>query len=57
MNITIDVDPAKQHAPLSLREKCGIRILILLFAIIFPAKYSHQIKTPELDELLGVKKD
>ncbi len=42
MNIEIDQDAIQR--PLNLRERIAIHILLLIFQMIYPAKYSHQVK-------------
>lgn len=42
MDIKIEIDPVESGRKFTRREKAGIKILILIFRIIFPAKFSHQ---------------
>lgn len=44
MNIQIDVDPEQAQRFLSARERVGLYLLGVMFLIIFPARYSHQMK-------------
>ncbi len=55
MDIKIDIDYDKADARLCLRERVGIRILLVIFRMVFPAKYDHQIDKAfaPLDKLLG----
>lgn len=54
-NITIDKDEAIR--PLTLREKTGVQLLLIIFRIIYPAKYEHEVKNAlaPLYELLEKK--
>lgn len=58
MNRQIDIDNETSFRPLSLRERAGIHILMLIFRIVFPAKYQHQLNDSlkPLIELLGSDK-
>lgn len=40
----IDIDEDKASRKLSLREKVAIRLLMVIFGMIYPAKHSHQTK-------------
>lgn len=44
MKIDLDVDFERASTQLTAREKMGIKILFLIFALVFPAKYSHQVR-------------
>lgn len=44
MEFRIEIDEEKAQQKLTFRERQGIRILIIIFTIIYPAKYSHQLK-------------
>ena len=39
----IAIDKTEAARPLSLREKMAIYILIVIFRIIVPSKYPHQV--------------
>lgn len=41
-NLNIDVDEEKKLTKLTWREQAGIRILLIIFSMIYPAKYTHQ---------------
>lgn len=45
MKIQLDIDEEKSLRKLTWRERIGIRILLTLFLIIYPAKYGHQVDT------------
>lgn len=55
MDIKIEINQDQANTHLSLRERVGIRILLVVFRIIFPAKYDHQIDSAlkPLDKVLG----
>ena len=40
---TIQIDEEKAARKLSWREKCAIKILMLLFCIVYPARYQHEL--------------
>lgn len=44
MNTSIEIDPELARKNLSIREKAGICILLVIFRMVFPAKYEHQMK-------------
>ena len=39
----LEIDTEEVQRPLSRREKVGIWILLLIFRIVMPCKYTHQI--------------
>lgn len=41
---TIQIDEEKAARKLSWREKCAIKILMLLFCIVYPARYQHELE-------------
>lgn len=43
-DFTFDIDESKGAKKLTVREKVAIRILLIIFGIVVPAKHSHQIK-------------
>jgi hypothetical protein len=55
MDIRIEIDEIEARRTLTLREKAGIKILILLFRVIYPAKYAHQGDNFFKDLLNGVE--
>ena len=44
MNQGIEVDTELLLRPISLREKIGIQILLIIFRMVYPVKYEHQVK-------------
>jgi hypothetical protein len=44
MKIEIEVDEDKLQRKLSARERAGIRLLIVIFAIVYPCKWKHELK-------------
>jgi hypothetical protein len=44
MNTSIQIDKEEAIRPLTLREKIGVQILIIIFRIIYPARYEHEVK-------------
>jgi hypothetical protein len=42
INLNIDIDEEKKLVKLTWREQAGIRILLIIFGMIYPAKYTHQ---------------
>ncbi len=40
-----EIDPEMVNRKLSLREKIAIRLLLMIFGIVYPAKYEHQVKS------------
>jgi hypothetical protein len=42
INLDITIDEEKKLTKLTWREQAGIRILLIVFNMIYPAKYSHQ---------------
>lgn len=57
MNNQIEIDKDESVRPLTLRERAGIQIMLVIFRLIFPAKYEHQVKSAlaPLFELLEKK--
>ena len=45
MKIEIDIDSEESTRSLTLREKLSIYILLLIFRLIIPAKYGHQVNS------------
>lgn len=41
--INLDIDPEELSRQLSVREQVGVYLLLMVFAIVFPLKYSHQL--------------
>lgn len=50
MNISIDVDQEKAQKALTARERLGVYLIYLMFHLIYPARYNHQLKV--IDEML-----
>ena len=44
MNTAIQIDKEEALRHFTLREKIGVQILLLLFKMIYPAKYEHEVK-------------
>ena len=44
MNITLDISKEESTRELSIRERVGIQLLLIIFRIIYPARYDHQVK-------------
>ena len=44
MNTPIEIDKEEVHRSFSLREKVAIQLLLIIFRIIYPARYEHQVK-------------
>lgn len=44
MNTHIQIDKEEAIRPLTLREKTGVQLLIIIFRIIYPARYEHEVK-------------
>jgi hypothetical protein len=42
--MTIELDKTKLNDPLTFRERVAIRILMTVFEIILPVRYSHQVQ-------------
>lgn len=57
MKIEIDIDAEQAHRPLTVRERVSIHVLLVVFRMILPAKYGHQVTTAlsPISDLLGVK--
>lgn len=57
MNTQIEIDKDEALRPLTLRERTGIQILLIIFRIIYPCRYEHQVKAAlaPLFELLDKK--
>lgn len=55
MNLTIDIDKDLADTRLSLRERVAIKILLVIFRIVLPCKYDHQIAKAlaPLGQLIG----
>lgn len=50
----IDMDRAEMERFLTLREKLAIHLLLIVFGLIVPAQYDHQVKKalqPVIDAL------
>ncbi len=43
MRIEIEINPEIANQPLSRREKICIYILLIIFRLVIPAKYGHQV--------------
>ena len=57
MNTQIETDKDEAVRPLTYRERVGIQLLLVIFRMVYPFKYEHQVKaalTP-LYELLEKK--
>lgn len=50
---TLQIDEDKSRLPLSHREKIGVTLLWVIFTLVYPAKYSHEMKAL-WSELRGV---
>lgn len=44
MNTHIQIDKEEAIRPLTLREKTGVQLLLIIFRIIYPARYEHEVK-------------
>lgn len=57
MNTPIEIDKEEVQRSFSMREKVAIQLLLIIFRIIYPARYEHQVKTAlsPLYELLEKK--
>lgn len=44
MNTNIQIDKEEAVRQLSLRERTGIQLLLIIFRIIYPARYEHEVK-------------
>lgn len=44
MNTNIQIDKEEAIRPLTLRERTGVQILLLIFRIIYQARYEHEVK-------------
>ena len=57
MNTQIQIDKDESIRPLSLRERTGIQLLLIIFRIVYPARYEHEVKSAlaPLYELLEKK--
>lgn len=44
MNTPIEIDKDEALRGLTLRERTGIQLLLVIFRIIYPCRYEHQIK-------------
>lgn len=55
--MTIDIDQELALRPLSLREKVAIHLLMVVFRMIIPAKYDHQLRSmmDPVYTLMGLK--
>lgn len=53
----IDIDTEKIKFPISAREKIAVYVLLLIFNLIAPAQYKHQVDNvcKELKEMLSEK--
>lgn len=51
MKFDIEIDQEKAQRALTARERIGIHLLLMIFGIIFPMKYTHQLNP--LAELIG----
>ena len=45
MNTPIEIDKDEALRPLTLRERTGIQLLLIIFRIVYPVRYEHQVKT------------
>ncbi|MCW5548891.1 MAG: hypothetical protein KIT44_07995 [Opitutaceae bacterium] len=43
MKIHIDIDKDEAARPFTLRERCGLHILLIIFRMIYPTRFDHQI--------------
>ena len=44
MSTQIDLDEEKALRPITLREKAAIYILLVVFRMVYPSKFEHQMK-------------
>ena len=44
MNTHIQIDKEEALRLLTLRERTGIQLLLIIFRIVYPAKYEHEVK-------------
>lgn len=49
--LVIDISPEESQRALTARERVGLALLLVMFRIVFPARYSHQLDT--LDEIFS----
>lgn len=43
MKIHIDIDKDEAARPFTLRERCGLHLLLIIFRMIYPTRFDHQI--------------
>lgn len=44
MNTLIEIDKDEALRGLTLRERTGIQLLLVIFRIIYPCRYEYQVK-------------
>lgn len=49
--LVIDINPEEAQRTLTVRERVGLALLLVMFRIVFPARYSHQLDN--LDEMFS----
>lgn len=57
MNTQIEIDKDEALRPLMQRERIAIQLLLIIFRIVYPCRYDHQVKAAlaPLYELLDKK--
>lgn len=57
MKVQIDIDHDEAARAFTLRERAAIQILLIIFRMVLPAKYDHQVNAAfePLDGLINRK--